>query len=155
MMHSATCPLGVRHDLPLTEAQRRTLQILQDYDLGLVRDRILHDGAMPAAWLDEAIYEFRRYLSLRVLASRPVMMLSRPIDGVWHTCLLFTRLYMDYCEQAFGEYVHHDPATESHSDRAAHWREFAATYERYYGPPGRLWQMGRPATRQLAAARQR
>src|SRR5581483_4517826 len=60
-------PLGVRADVSLTADQARTLLVLQEYDLALVRDRLLREGAMPAAWLDEAIYEFRRYLSLRVL----------------------------------------------------------------------------------------
>ncbi len=135
-------PLGVRADVPLTADQARTLLVLQEYDLAPVRDRLLREGAMPAAWLDEAIYEFRRYLSLRVLCGRTPMMLSKPIDMVWHTCLLFSRLYADLCQQAFGVFVHHDPTTSGDSDRAAHWREFVALYEPYYGPPGRLWQMG-------------
>ncbi|HEY7065458.1 MAG TPA: hypothetical protein VII06_28535 [Chloroflexota bacterium] len=138
-------PLGVRPEIALTPAQQHALQILQDYDLGPVRARLLREGAMPAAWVDEALYEFRRYLGLRALEPRPVMMLSRPIDAVWHTCLLFSRLYADLCAQAFGEFVHHDPAMEVDPDRAARWREFAAAYERCYEPPGRLWQMGRPA----------
>jgi hypothetical protein len=135
-------PLGVRDDVPLSAAQHRTLHVLQEYDLSPVRERLLREGAMPAAWLDDAIYEFRRYLGLCFLASEPVMMLSKPVDTVWHTCLLFSRLYTDYCQQAFGEYLHHDPATEADPDRPARWREFVAAYERYYGPPGRLWRIG-------------
>jgi hypothetical protein len=138
-------PLGVRPDVSLSGAQRRTLQALQAYDLTPVRERLLRDGVMPAAWVDEALYEFRRYLSLRALEPRPVMMLSRPIDTVWHTCLLFSRLYADLCVQAFGVFVHHDPTLEADPDRAARWREFVTAYERYYGAPGRLWQMGQPA----------
>src|SRR5690242_11542405 len=88
-------PLGVRHDVRLSAAQWRTLRVLEEYDLTPVRERLLREGAMPAAWVDEALYEFRRYLGLRALVPYPVMMLSRPIDAAWHTCLLFSRLYAD------------------------------------------------------------
>jgi hypothetical protein len=138
-------PLGVRADAPLTAAQERTLRSLEGFDLGPVRERLLRDGTLPSGWVDEALFEFRRYLGLRVLCARTPMMLSKPIDAVWHTCILFTRLYTDYCQQAFGEYVHHDPTTEQIVDRAALWAEFEAAYTAWYGTPGRLWLMGRPA----------
>src|SRR5690348_12138338 len=55
-------PLGVRPEVMLTAAQRRTLQVLQDFDLSPVRERLLRDAVMPSGWVDEAILEFRRYL---------------------------------------------------------------------------------------------
>ncbi|HWP29872.1 MAG TPA: hypothetical protein VNM50_10095 [Chloroflexota bacterium] len=138
-------PLGVRPEVLLTPAQRHTLQVLETYDLAPVRARLLRAGAMPAAWLDEALLEFRRYLGLRALHGRPLLMFSKPVDIVWHGCLLFTRLYADLCQQAFGEFVHHDPTTEPLTDPNARWQEFVAAYERYYGPLGRLWRMEREA----------
>lgn len=84
-----------------------------------------------------------RRLGLRVLCDRPLLMASKPVDAVWHTCLLFTRLYADRCQQAFVEFVHHDPAPEALTDPNARWQEFVAAYERYYGPLGRLWRMER------------
>ena len=36
---------------------------------------------------------------------------SSTIDDMWHTALLFSRSYFAYCEQFFGEIVHHDPIT--------------------------------------------
>lgn len=134
-------PLGVLHGVSLTDAQRRSLQVLQDFDLTPGRDRLLRDGAMPAGWIDEALLEFRRYLALRALVPRSLMMLSKQVDDVWHTCLLFSRLYAALCQQAFGEFVHHDPATEADPDPAARWREFREAYATYFGEPGRLWQL--------------
>jgi hypothetical protein len=138
-------PLGLRSDVHLTAAQARTLQVLQDYDLSFVRARLLREGAMPMTWLDEALLEFRRYLGLRVLCGRMPMMFSKHVDAVWHSCLLFTRLYADLCQRAFGEFVHHDPVAVMGpvGDPAARWEEFVAAYERYYGPLGRLWRLGR------------
>lgn len=136
-------PLGVRPEVALTPAQQRTLHVLEDYDLTAVRTRLLREGTLPAAWLDAALLEFRRYLGLRALCTPAPMMFSKHIDAVWHTCLLFTRLYAHLSQQAFGEFVHHDPATAPDPDPEARWQEFVIAYERCYGELGWLWQMGR------------
>ena len=110
---------------------------------------------MPSGWIDEAIFEFRRYLGLRVLHTGPIDMFSKQIDDVWHTCLLFSRLYAAYCDAAFGHFVHHEPAMGHdptsvdepgavRPDRETRWRAFEDAYERMYGDLGRLWQMARP-----------
>jgi hypothetical protein len=136
-------PLGVRPEVVLDDGQLHTLQVLADYDLGRVRSRLLREGAMPASWLDDAILEFRRYLGLRALEGQPLLMFSKQIDDVWHACLLFSRVYADLCQQAFGQFVHHEPADGPEPDLEARWREFEAAYRRVYGEPHRLWRMGR------------
>jgi hypothetical protein len=133
-------PLGVQPAIALTGEQWRSLQVLQDYDLTLVRDRLVRDAVMPSGWVDEAILEFRRYLGLRVLENEPLMMFSKPIDNVWHTCLLFSRLYADLCQQAFGTFLHHEPATTPVPDPARCWDAFQMAYERNYGSLNRLWR---------------
>jgi len=137
-------PLGVRPGVVLTDEQLCALRVLQDYDLAPVRDRLLGEGSMPAGWVDEAIYEFRRYLGLSLMVPGRVPMLSRHVDHVWHTCLLFSRLYAAWCDEAFGRFLHHEPAVAPDPDPRATWRTFEAAYERLYGPLGRLWQMARP-----------
>jgi hypothetical protein len=135
-------PLGVRPNVPLTDDQLRTLQVLQDYDLTPVKRRLLKDGAMPSTWVDEAILEFRRYLGLRVVSDKRINMFSKQIDDVWHTCLLFSRLYADYCDEAFGHFVHHDPEMEDVPPRESQrrWTEFVQAYSDLYGAPGKLWR---------------
>lgn len=138
-------PLGVRPDVVLDGEQLRALQALEEYDLAPVRNRLITKAILPPSWVDDAILEFRRYLALRVVASEPVTMLSRPIDEVWHTCLLFSRLYADLCERSFGHFIHHEPAAGGDPDVRAEWSEFEEAYRSLFGEPGRLWQMGRPA----------
>ena len=53
--------------MPLTDAQWAALQRLQDYDLAPVRARLLKTGALPAERVDDAIFEFRRFLGLAVV----------------------------------------------------------------------------------------
>src|SRR5580765_8144967 len=93
-------PLGVRPDVELTDAQWTALQRLQDYDLAPVRARLLKTGAPPTERVDDAIFEFRRFLGLAVVGyDRRLAVAGAAVDEVWHTCLLFSRLYADLCEQ--------------------------------------------------------
>jgi hypothetical protein len=134
-------PLGVRPEVLLSEGQLRTLQILEGYDISPVRNHLLNSGVMPPSWVDEALLEFRRFLGLQVIAPGPRIMFSTVVDHAWHTCLLFTRLYAAYCQQAFGYFFHHDPATDLQQDRDQKFREFEQLYETTYGPVNRLWYM--------------
>jgi hypothetical protein len=135
-------PLGVRPEVPLRDQELRTLQLLQDYDLTPIRARLMRDGHMPSDWVDEAMLEFRRYLGLHFLVPCPRLMFSDHVDHVWHTCLLFSRLYADFCQQTLGYFFHHEPATGTDPERDAKFVEFAHTYERIYGKLSHLWRKG-------------
>jgi hypothetical protein len=136
-------PLGVRADVPLTASQLRGLTILDQYDLDVVRQRLLRSEVLSPSVVDLMILEFRRYLGLRLVQERSLPMLSRAVDEVWHTTLLFTRLYADLCERVFGAFVHHDPATEAWPDVDERWRDFSTAYHSLYGPLGMLWDNAR------------
>ena len=138
-------PLGVRADTALSPGQLRSLVILQGYDLNPVRERLLRTELLTPALVDLMIFEFRRYLGLRLVQGRSVPMLSRAVDEVWHTALLFTRLYADLCQNVFGSFMHHDPATEAWPDVDERWNDFNASYHSLYGPLGVLWDNARRA----------
>lgn len=137
-------PLGVREDVPLSAAQLRALNILEAYDLDPVRQRVARSRSMPPHWIDEAILEFRRYLALRVVTDSAPAMLSKQVDEVWHTFLLFTRRYDHFCRSVFGYFVHHDPSLEFDPDVSTEWGEFESVYRCVFGEPGFLWKLWRP-----------
>lgn len=138
-------PLGVRADVPLTASQLRALAVLAQYDLDPVRERLLRTEVLTPSLVDLMIFEFRRYLGLRLVQDGPVPMLSRAVDEVWHATLLFTRLYADLCERVFGSFLHHDPAEEPWPDVDERWNDFSASYYSVYGPLGILWDNARRA----------
>jgi len=43
---------------------------------------------------------------------RFVSMPSQVVDDLWHEFILYTRNYQQFCNQAFGGYMHHVPAVE-------------------------------------------
>jgi hypothetical protein len=135
-------PLGVRVDLSLTDTQISSLEIIEQFDLGPIRSRIIESAVMPSSWVDEAIFEFRRYLGLHTVVSSPLPMFSRHVDQVWHQTLLFSRRYTDLCNQAFGTFLHHEPRMDIGPDQGASWVEFKTAYEDLYGPISRIWLIG-------------
>ena len=149
-------PLGVRPDVPLTDAQWGALQRLQDYDLGPVRARLLKRGALTAERVDDAIFEFRRFLGLAVVGdNRSLAVFSAAVDEVWHTCLLFTRLYADLCEQTVGHFVNHEPLMGETGDEARLLegeRLFERAYSRLYGEMTTLQALIELTDEQLAGA---
>lgn len=52
----------------------------------------------------------QQYFLICVAAGgRFVSMPSQVVDDLWHDFILFTRQYERFCEQAFGQYLHHTP----------------------------------------------
>jgi hypothetical protein len=41
---------------------------------------------------------------------RPVAMPSQAVDDLWHEFILYTKSYDDFCQKAFGRFLHHTPA---------------------------------------------
>jgi hypothetical protein len=37
---------------------------------------------------------------------------SQAADGLWHEFILFTRNYQNFCDDAFGRFLHHTPAVK-------------------------------------------
>ena len=140
-------PLGLRADASLTDAQRQAFAVLDAYDLSRVRARLVKEGAIPEATVDEAILEFRRFFGLAIVDPTPFAMFSEEVDAVWHGCVVFTRLYADLCERVCGHFIHHEPTddpAETAADPRSEWQAFEDAYTRVYGPLGRLWPQ--PAT---------
>jgi hypothetical protein len=142
-------PLSVQPDVPLTDQQWAALQRLQDYDLSSVRARLLKKGVLPAEWIDDAIFEFRRFLALEIIGDTELRMVSGAVDEVWHTCILATRLYADLCTQTVGHFVHHEPLDEHESlegettaarETLDAYRRFKQAYTWVYGETTRMWR---------------
>jgi hypothetical protein len=83
------------------------------YGLSLEDARELFEETKKWLWLCGT-----RPRSMRLTVFGPM----RLLDEMWHTFILFTREYTEYCNDNFGFYVHHAPTTraevEEHRQRA-------------------------------------
>lgn len=132
-------PLGVRSDRSFSKEQVETLRTLEAYDLWFVEERLARKGLVPADRTAGAVLEFKRYMALVGLGYRGLGMLSPEVDEVWHALILFTREYADFCQQAFGTFIHHVPRTSRTTLSADGAETFRSAYAEVFGEVPMAW----------------
>jgi hypothetical protein len=69
--------------------------------------------------------DLKRWLWLNALPDAPPLHISSElfiIDEMWHTFVLDTRPYADYCHSKFGVFIHHRPTSQREKQRHARQR---------------------------------
>lgn len=87
-------------------------QRLARVDLSNVMAKVAEEHGMSAQTIARAEDLYRKFLTLH--ARHPGVAIVPPhiVDLVWHEHITNTRAYMADCELMFGEYFHHNPASE-------------------------------------------
>jgi hypothetical protein len=78
-------------------------------------------------------------------------MTKEEIDEIWHTFILFTKEYQEFCNMLVGEYIHHEPNVQADAiDQSttrnyplAGTRNFDEDYEKYFGKLNPVWRTSR------------
>ncbi|MGI0036892.1 MAG: glycine-rich domain-containing protein [Nitrososphaera sp.] len=138
-----------------------TIQALQWLELYKIPDgvvsRLVEKSAysqMSAAEILEMIAEFKKFVALLVInhsKKRRVEMTNEEIDEIWHTFILFTKEYQEFCKMLVGEYIHHEPNVPADDvDQSAvrnypspGSRNFDEDYEKYFGNLNKVWETKR------------
>ena len=89
------------------------------------------------------VAEYRRFLVLTQVAGQPVSP-SHDVDEAWHLHLSRTTDYERVCREAFGRFLHHEPAGPAHAEVERHrdmYRDTLRTYRRVFGraAPASIW----------------
>lgn len=129
-----------RIPLHLTATEKaQARQKIMTYPLEQVRYRLQKEGVIPAEMIDEALQEWRKFMTTILYADGPVGMISPIVDEVWHAFILFTKEYAAFCEGVFGRFIHHAPnwpgAPASNGSR----QNFRQVYGELYGPLPTIW----------------
>lgn len=91
-------------------------QMIDSYDLSEVIDRLVFIEKWKTEHAAEACKQYRNYLFLKLkYGNEYELPPSRDIDEAWHAHILHTEDYMKFCQQAFGEYLHHHPHTRNNT----------------------------------------
>lgn len=65
---------------------------------------------MEKKWALKASQQYRNYLFLKIKYGRSYALPpSLDIDEVWHAHILHTEEYYEFCQRAFGFFLHHHP----------------------------------------------
>ena len=98
--------------LGVLERRRDRERYIREYRFPLVlRDKIREEHPQLAPVQVTLMLDAQCDWFVACLRSRRTIgMPSRVVDTAWHEFILLTRAYHDFCEHAFGRYLHHDPA---------------------------------------------
>jgi hypothetical protein len=121
------------------------------FPMGAVIQRYAEEHDLPIDIAAEHAFELKRYLALCAAHPNEGFGMRGPIDEVWHTFILFTQDYAEFCNQVAGRFLHHEPAKKAPSGSENNHQEgpsirdgylkFLEEYERTFGdvPPRHLW----------------
>lgn len=114
-----------------------------EFPLDEVIERYAEDERLDSETAEEHVYELRRYLALCAVNPGHAYGMKGPIDDAWHTFLIFTTQYAEFCDHVGGRFIHHYPRlpdTDTSVLRSG-YLEFLADYEATYGTPApaHLW----------------
>lgn len=109
-------------------------------------DRYIKDTGVS---LDQALQhekELKRFLIACALhPDRQFPMGSEIIDELWHTFILFTQEYNDFCMQVAEKFLHHAPTVDfseqAKTDAVAAYKDFRRTYKAIFHEkaPTAIW----------------
>ena len=80
--------------------------------------------------------ELKRYLFLCAKYPERGWPMVNSIDELWHTFIIFTKDYHEFCQQLGLQYLHHQPVNDGDdlSDIPATYQEFLKLYRQEFGP---------------------
>lgn len=122
------------------------IAMLWKWDFGRVISKLAN--ATLAGDLREAtemVAEDKKYIALHIRTGDNMPM-SVQVDPAWHTHLLFTRDYAQFCRDIIGHFLHHEPTVQELEVAAladGYRNTTLRHYETYFGPaPQKWWPAG-------------
>ncbi len=96
-------------EIPITRDLERAKNYIQSLDLSSVKDRLINIEGWSKKSAFKAVQVYRNYLCLRKKYPDLVLPPSYEIDEAWHAHILHTEDYVKFCDDVFGDYLHHYP----------------------------------------------
>lgn len=99
--------MPVQHKAVVVE---ETMTRAMSFDMQQVLERYKKDYQVEDRLITLHHQELMRYLVMCSLSSEDrVVMMSKEVDQLWHTFILFTKEYQRFCEQVASRFLHHAP----------------------------------------------
>ena len=95
-----------------------------------VIDRYLQEYGGSVADAERCFHTLKQFLATCTAAGGDGVA-SKPVDNMWHTFILFTRDYEEFCEAYLGKFIHHVPSKNRRTLASPKTRSLA---EQLFGP---------------------
>ena len=102
------------------------------------------EHSLPIETAREHEREIKRFLALSVINSSTKYVLSGPMDELWHSFILFTKKYHEFCYLVAGHYIHHVPSVPSDKPNDfGGYMQLLQDYKVLFGeePPTQYWPL--------------
>jgi hypothetical protein len=93
----------------LDQIGKPDLDQLASYDLGFLKERFTDAHPCSDSDFAKTVEEFKRFMTLVAKQDAPLAVMSKSVDELWHTFIIHSPQYHEFCEKIFGEYIHHQP----------------------------------------------
>lgn len=108
----------------LLDADSEAIRILKGSPL--LREKIRRSCNIKAEAVEDLFSDVLRFLACAAWHKERITP-TKLIDEAWHEFILFTRVYGEFCEKAFGRFIHHTPDSDEEANRAQ-FRTFESLY---------------------------
>src|SRR4051812_36805329 len=95
-----------------------------------VREQFVAQGGILP---EQSADELGRFFHLTRVVDKPLALISKNVDLLWHTFIQDTECYSKYCFESYGEVIHHRSRTPSRPVPDSAVRNFFDAYEDAYG----------------------
>ena len=89
--------------------------------------------------IKETYDEFLKFVYIQKMSNKPVAMMSKKVDEIWHQFILFTQEYYQFCNEFLGFFLHHKPGTKSSPVSKNAEIRFFDLYKEYFGEVHKVW----------------
>jgi hypothetical protein len=116
----------------------KRVELIERFDLNFLAPKLTPE--LTNGWLNErdaplVIRDLKRYIALIVLFPGEALAPSNKIDMAWHTFILYTRPYREFCNEVFGHYVDHYPDPSGAPFNRPRYEKTLSRYRQAFGPP--------------------
>lgn len=100
--------------LPIDNFHVERLRLIDEFDYAHVAKKTCEElrekgMVVDPAYLGRGIEALKQYYAVALLDPDNMHAVSETVDPFWHSHIIFTREYHDFCQQVFGQYIHHQP----------------------------------------------
>ena len=114
------------------------IHYIQNLDLQYLVSRLVNKHKWIVEEAQETVRKYKNFLILSFLYPDVFIVPTKPIDELWHDHILHTENYTRDCHQIFGQYLHHQPSTDTPEEKTKLDNSYSKTanlYEKEFGEP--------------------
>lgn len=96
--------------------------------------------------------ELRKFLELPLHFGGPLAAMNHGVDKLWHTFIIHTPQYAEFCDEVYGEFLHHQPRSERFPVPAEAISNFYIEYPQHFVRVPDVWFENIPRAHVAAVA---